>query len=152
MKMIILQTIILQNGELSYDDVEDGNYTICMSKKGYIPKTIQVNSVDGEIYYENGTSPDKITLMPIEASIYGKVTIKNKTTNEVEPKSGYTVKLLKDGADFTSVSTQADGTYRIDLNEYGNYLLIFSDEHKSEIEINVNSEYEVNCELEYEEK
>lgn len=144
------QTIILQDGELTYDDVDKGKYTICMSKKGYIPKTIQVNSVDGVIYDETGTILNKITLVPVEVSIYGKVTIKNKTTNQVEPKSGHTVRLFKDGSVFSYVSTQANGTYRFDLNEYGDYLLVFNDEHKSEININTNSEYEINCELEYE--
>ncbi len=146
------QTVTLNSSELLYNDVEDGNYTISLNKEGYVPKTIQVNAMGGNVYDQNGEILEKIILTPIEASFYGTVTVKNLTTNEITPKSGHTVKILKDGEDFTSVTTQDDGTYRVPLNEYGDYSVVFDEEHQVNRSVEVNYDYEVNCEFEVEEE
>ncbi len=145
------QTVTLNSSELSYNDVEDGIYTISLNKDGYIPATIQVNAMGGNIYDQNGEILEKITLTPIEASIYGTVTVKNLTTNKITPKAGHTVTLLKDGSNFTSVSTQDDGTYRINLKEYGNYTIVFSEDYQYEVPITSNLNCEINCVFEVEE-
>lgn len=128
-----------------------------------VPKDVDVNSlvihIDGYgvintdvlgVFFSSSVVMDVI-ITPIEASIYGTVTVKNLTTNKITPKAGHTVTLLKDGSNFTSVSTQDDGTYRINLKEYGNYTIVFSEDYQYEVPITSNLNCEINCVFEVEE-
>ena len=140
-----------ENGMFSAK-LDDGLYRISVNKEGYTPTTIEVEAKNENVYDENGEILEKITLVPIEASIYGKVTVRNMTTNVVTPKSGHTVVIMKDGEAFASVTTQEDGTYRALLNEYGNYTVAFSDEDTVDVAASTNFDYEVNFEFETEDK
>lgn len=132
--------------------LDDGTYKISVNKEGYLPETVQVEAKDENVYDENGKILEKIVLTPIEASIYGTVTIRDKTTNKVSPKAGHTVSILKDEEPYTSAVTQADGTYEAILYEYGNYTVVFDEDHRCNVPVYSNTDYNVNCELESEEE
>lgn len=132
--------------------LDDGTYEISVNKEGYLPETVQVEAKDENVYDENGEILEKIILTPIEASIYGTVTIRDKSTNKVSPKAGHTVSILKDEEPYTSAVTQADGTYEAILYEYGDYTVVFDKDHRCNVPVYSNTDYNVNCELESEEE
>lgn len=132
--------------------LDDGTYDISVNKEGYIPTTIQVEAKDEKVYDENGEILEKITLTPIEASIYGTVTRKNLTTGEEKPQANYTLRILKDGEEYMTATTQADGTYKAQITEYGTYTIVCNPDNQSEHYIGMNGDFLANFTIEYEEE
>lgn len=125
-----------------------------------IPKDVDINSlvihIDGYgvtntnilgVFFGGSIVIDTF-ITPIEASIYGTVTVKNVTTGEEKPQANYIFRILKDGEEYMTATTQADGTYKAQVTEYGLYTVIFDEEHQYEVYIGENMNYEANCELE----
>ena len=126
-------------------DLTEGTYKVEYVKNGYCVYDYDTNIAKGKTVVERN-----ISLIPIEAAIKGTVTLKDMTTNEVTPKAGHAVMILKDGEEFASTVTSSDGTYSVMIREYGDYTVVFGDEHQRVISINLNTDYEIDCQFEHE--
>ncbi len=122
-----------------------GDYMIEYKKIGYGPQKQYVSLTNSVIQNE-------ISLLPIEASIYGTVTVKNLTTGEEKPQANYTLRILKDGEEYMTATTQADGTYKAQVTEYGTYTIVCNPDNQSEHYIGMNGDFLANFTIEYEEE
>lgn len=142
-------TAIVNSDNFLYGDFYNGEYTISVSKSGYITNTLQVKAKDGFIYDEDGNLLEKILLTPIKSYVTGKVTEYNKTKKTTKPLGGVNVSIYKDDSIIASANTKSDGTYRIELNRQGDFIVKFSEKNQKPIHIN-NGEYVVDAVFEVE--
>ncbi len=134
--------------------VDDGTYTIDLTKDGYLPKTLEVEVKDNTIFDENGNKLEKIVLEPLESTVSGIVYEFNKTTKITKPLSGIEVAVYKEsdpGSVVASTTTSSDGTYSITIKDQGDYIVKFRNEKQESISVS-GGDYSVNATFEVEDK
>ena len=114
---------VLNSDGFSYVDVDDGEYTISVSKFGYVTQILNVIASGGILYDENGNVFEKILLMPIKSTITGTVTEHNITTGKIKPKANHTVTILQDESVIASGITDSNGIYEIVTDKQGDIIV-----------------------------
>jgi subtilisin family serine protease len=146
------ETTINSDGIL-YNGVDDGIYTIDLSKDGYLPKTLDVEVKDETIFDEDGNVLNQIFLDPIEVTISGTVTEYDRTTKETKPLKNFKVAIYQQTEGVTgdsiiaSGTTSSDGTYKITFNQQGDFVVKFSENKQVPISV-YNGKYTVDMQFE----
>lgn len=141
------ESVRLQN--ISSD--ENGEYEIIVPKEVLISDlTIQADGYNiikteclGQFW--NSCAVIETQLTPIETSITGTVTEYNTTTGVTRPLAAHGVAVYQDGILAASAVTSSDGTYYIELNRQGDFIVDFGGDKQTDILINSNGEYTVNA-------
>lgn len=139
-----LQSLSDTNGNLSAL-VDVGKYNISVEKYGYLPENLKIEVSNNQIYDQSGNPIERIMLTPIETSITGTVTEYNTTTGVTRPLAAHGVAVYQDGILAASAVTSSDGTYNIELNRQGDFIVDFGGDKQTDILINSNGEYTVNA-------
>lgn len=138
-------TAIVNSDNFLYGDFDNGEYSISVSKSGYITNTLQVKAKDGFIYDDCGNLLEKILLTPIEIIVNGTVENYNKNTGKTTPIANHIVEVYSDEQPNLLIATgitDANGEYEIKLDKQGDFIVKFSDNKQVPISV-VNGEYSV---------
>ncbi|MGN0608673.1 MAG: S8 family serine peptidase [Oscillospiraceae bacterium] len=128
-----------ENGE--YEVIlSPGVYKIEFTKDRYYTHDYLI-----EITGNNTAIMKNAELLPIETSITGTVTEYNTTTGVTRPLAAHGVAVYQDGILAASAVTSSDGTYYIELNRQGDFIVDFGGDKQTDILINSNGEYTVNA-------
>lgn len=149
-----------QNGLSTTQNIqtdENGEYELV------IPKEINISDLNIKIdeysitetkcleEFLNSSAVVETKVIPVKSSIIGKVTEYNKTKKTTKPLGDVYVSVYKDDSIIASANTKSDGTYKIELNRQGDFIVKFSEEKQKPIYIS-NGEYIVDAVFEVEDE